>query len=266
MGDSDTATTATDATERRIEEASLNAWPALRQSLLDGWLLRISQGFTKRANSIVPLYASQQPTREHMIEKIRFCENVYAREQLQTIFRLTSIADTAELDEYLNQRGYHRADETEVLTVMLKSTDSPEKSPTPEDSLKMRLLAREDWLQVYALLTRMPTQAQALHNAILQGIQTECAFAVLDTADGPVACGLGVLEQDLLGLFDIFTHAEHRGEGLGHRLVQQLLAWGHAKGASTAYLQMVADNTPARRLYARLGFSTRYRYWYRISG
>ncbi|MCZ6708878.1 MAG: GNAT family N-acetyltransferase, partial [Gammaproteobacteria bacterium] len=221
------------ALPRRVEEASLNAWPAMQQILLDGWLLRFSRGFTKRANSIVPLYPSLQPLQDTLPEKVRYCENLYAREQLQTIFRLTSIAEPKGLDSYLQARGYAHTEPTQVLGAALV-----EFAPAPG----FRLLAIDEWLAVYAGLTDMPTAARSLHGAILAGIQGRCAFATLHVEGEPVACGLGVVEQDLLGLFDIVTHPDHRRVGHATAVVKSLFAWGLAEGAANGYLQMVADN------------------------
>ena len=239
---------------RRIEEASLNAWPALHQMLHDGWVLRFAQGFTKRANSVTPLYPGSQP----IDEKVRFCENLYARERLQSVFRITTEADgtdQAALDSYLDTRGYRLADPSLVLGAPIASeVVSP----------RWMVLTLKEWLNAYAALTGMPAKFMRLHGAILNAIRTECAHAVLRDGEEVLACGLGVAERGLLGLFDIVTHPAHRRQGCGEDLVHGLLAWGRERGADTAYLQVTESNAAAQSLYAKLGFTERYRYWYRI--
>jgi ribosomal protein S18 acetylase RimI-like enzyme len=41
-----------------------------------------------------------------------------------------------------------------------------------------------------------------------------------------------------------------------------LLEWGAEQGATTAYLQVLGDNTAALELYAGLGFATHHAYRY----
>lgn len=262
---------------QRIEEASLNAWPALQQILLDGWVLRFARGFTKRSNSIVPLYATSwsqgvrtQPeeARQRLAAKIRYCENLYAREQLQTVFRITSfdtVSHTASLnaqfnsakallDQTLEERGYTRQDTTLVLSKPITQARS-----VPG----FRLLSLDQWLIAYSHLTGLPEPAQSLHGLILQSISGDCAFAVLENSDGVVACGMAVVEQELVGLFDIFTDPACRGQGHGTNLIDGLCGWAFQAQAQRVYLQVVADNQAALTLYQQLGFGEVYRYWYR---
>ncbi len=67
----------------QIEEAALNAWPAPRQMVYDGWLLRFTGGPSKRVNSTNVLYPSRLP----LPEKIKYCEAVYAQAELPPLFR-----------------------------------------------------------------------------------------------------------------------------------------------------------------------------------
>ena len=60
-------------TIRLIEELAFNAWPSLQTLLLDGWVVRFANGYTRRANSVNPLYPSEQAADA----KIQACEQFY---------------------------------------------------------------------------------------------------------------------------------------------------------------------------------------------
>jgi N-acetylglutamate synthase len=240
---------------RRIEEASLNAWPALHQLVLDGWLIRFAGGFTKRANSVVPLYGGRDPS----AGKIEYCERLYAEQRLRTIFRMTTLDDHSGLDGALAARGYRHVEPTHVLWRPLEQPPETVGGTAPQS------LTRHAWVRRYAELAGMPAQSQALHNALLKNICLPCIYLTLADRNDQVGCGLGVVDQHLLGVFDVVTAPHHRGLGHGERLLRALLAEGYRRGARHAYLQVLERNAPAERLYARIGFRPLYRYWYRVA-
>src|SRR5712691_2036701 len=86
---------------RRCEEGCFNAFPSLRQILLDGWLLRFSDGLSRRANSVNPLRADSG----NIDAVIDAAEGLYRRQGLPTIFRVPSIVGPA-LDRELAALGY----------------------------------------------------------------------------------------------------------------------------------------------------------------
>lgn len=239
--------------ERQVEEAGLNSWPALHQNLFDGWLVRFAQGYTKRANSVTPLYPSLLPAEE----KIAWCEHLYQKNQLPNIFRLLSFSqDSQHLDLLLAQRGYYALDRTLVWSLKLPSELATENTD-------LRAISLADWLPICAQWSNRYSNLQHVHRELLERIVSPTLFAVLYQQGAPVACGLGVLEHEVFGLFDIVTDPEQRRKGYGTQLVTSLLAWGKQHGARYAYLQVVATNLAAQQMYAKLGFRECYQYWYR---
>jgi len=141
-----------------------------------------------------------------------------------------------------------------------------DRTPVRVPAQPLQEFPLQAWLDTYARLTGLPADAQPLHGAILRAIPLPCCHAAVGSREDPMSCGLAVLEQDLVGLFDIVTRADVRRAGHGEAIVTGLLEWGRARGARIAYLQMAADNAPAAALYRKLGFEPIYRYWYRVSG
>jgi ribosomal protein S18 acetylase RimI-like enzyme len=239
---------------RHIEEAALNAWPALQTLIYDGWLLRFANGYTKRANSATPLY----PGSRSLEEKIAYCEKLYRQQRQPAIFRLPSFVEGVdELDGVLDAKGYQRLDETLVQVSDL------EWAAYTQSERAYDMLYADHWLPAYHDMAQERLDSDA-HERILRAIMSPtCYLTVMDGQT--VACGLGVCERGYVGLFDIVTDAAHRRQGYGEEVVSSLLAWGQeVHDARYAYLQVMADNAPAISLYAKFGFETSYRYWYRV--
>ena len=238
-----------------LEEAALNAWPTVHQMLYDGWVLRFANGYTKRANSINPLYAGVLD----LYEKIDYCEKIYTAQNLPPIFRLIAPFVPPGLDVMLAARGYDRMDPTTVMTLDLRAWQ--EKAASTNE---VRVLPLNDWLSLYTQMSGAALQNEALHREILKAILAPRLMAVLHHQGQPVSCGLGVLQGGYLGLFDIFTAANSRRQGFAAELVSAMLLWAQRQGVSQAYLQVMENNRPARQLYTKLGFERVYDYWYRV--
>lgn len=239
----------------RIEALSLRAWPAFEEQRYDGWILRFAEGYTKRANSVYPLYISTID----LAEKIACCEKTYAGHDLPTVFKLTPESTPPELDTQLKRRGYERLDETSVRVLSLGDSRFTARGVGQYPHVC------DGWIAAFTRCSGIDDADTVKKLArILGGIPGETVFAYVNEAERIVACGLGVLDRGYLGCFDIVVDAAYRKQGYGRRIMEGLLSAGQRRGAHTAYLQVVVGNRPAETLYDSLGFEETYRYWYRI--
>jgi GNAT superfamily N-acetyltransferase len=81
-----------------------------------------------------------------------------------------------------------------------------------------------------------------------------------------VAVGYAAYADDWVGFRGIEVVPARRGRGLALAVMAALVEWGAAQGASTAYLQVLGDNAPARRLYEPMGFAPHHSYRYLTPG
>jgi len=239
---------------RHHEEFGLSAWPALHTIYDDGWLLRFAGGYTRRANSVNPVY----PTSSDLDEKIERCVTLYRAQEVRLVFKMTEAVQPVALDAQLARRGFIVEGHTSVQTIDLATLDLGQLQP-------VTILAQrtDEWITHYIRLNDLAPLLAPTVTRLLATIGLPAAYATIIEDGAVVAVGLGVAGQGYVGLFDIVTDAHYRNRGLGRRLVLNLLRWGRAQGASRGFLQVVPENTPAIRLYQSIGFREVYPYWYR---
>lgn len=245
---------------RTIEEASFGAWPALAQVLDDGWVLRFAEGHSKRANSVNGLYASHGD----VDAKIARAEGWFRDRGLPAIFRLTPLAEPADLADRLAARGY----EAHETSRALYQPDLASIGPAPlEAGVTLRLdpTPGDGWLDAYLALTPLPPHRAATLRRMLDLIVPEACFGWLHQNGRPLAAAFVVVQGGLMGTYDVVTAPEARRRGLMRSLLGSLTRWAVGEaGARAGAIFVVAANTPAVTLYEGLGYRELYRYHYRI--
>ncbi len=238
-----------------LETAGFNAWPAFQQLLMAGWLIRFAEGYTKRANSANYLHPSITP----LDQLVSWCEQLYAARKLPSTFRLVDRTETLPIDRFLAEQGYQAIDPSVVLQCPVAQLKLPHGT-----SATFTLCPPDSWIPIHAAASRTGTSAQELHRRILAQVMLPRVLGAIVVGGQPVACGMGVIDRGLFGLFDLVTHPAQRRRGYGSQLIAGLIGWAKDQGATTCYLQVTQHNQPARALYHKLGFREAYRYWYRV--
>lgn len=241
---------------KSIEEFSINAWPALQTVLLDGWLLRFADGYTKRSNSISALYEGGELS---LADKIARSEAVYEQAGQPAIFKITPFVHP-ELEPLLEQRGYRTI---EPSLVMELDDLSRVPDPTPEYRIRVEGAVTPAWVEELRTVGGLSERNGRTTIKLFERPLLRTGFFTLYDDEAPVACGLGAANEAYVGLFDIATHPERRNRGLGEQLLRHILVWAREGGTKRSCLMVLKDNPPANRLYEKLGYRTVYEYSYR---
>jgi ribosomal protein S18 acetylase RimI-like enzyme len=242
----------------QVEDAGLNASAPPQQRWMDGWLVRFCPGKAKRARCVNAVAAGRLP----LADKLAAADALYRAAGLPLLVRITPFSEPDTLDTALEALGMTSLDDTRVM--LTASLDGLKPSAWAA-GLTLHPVGHEAFAQAVGRLRGSSLAQRQAHaeRLALSPVPFE-GWVVKQAEQGDVvACGQFAREGALVGLYDVFCAEALRGRGVATALCGALLEQAQRRGAQAAYLQVEADNLPARRVYRRLGFVDAYAYHYR---
>jgi ribosomal protein S18 acetylase RimI-like enzyme len=83
---------------------------------------------------------------------------------------------------------------------------------------------------------------------------TDGVAVVAEDAKGWHGLATGTVADGVVNVFAMWVRPDRRHEGIGRRLLLEVIEWGKENGASRARLGVVDDNEAAAELYDSVGF------------
>lgn len=240
-----------------VEAQAYDSWPAEESETLGAWRLRFNHGVTRRGNSV---FAGGAPGRAAG-DAIHYAERWYAERGRPAAFQLSPLSDP-ELDPLLEARGYHKKAPVRVWTARAEQAAVIEGRAGVEVVCHQAL--DETWFELSGTRGRFAGKEAAIYRTMLERVSPRACFALAYRRGEPAAVGLGIQGRGLVGIFSMLTLPEHRGFGAGREILREIAHWSIIRGGSFLYLQVEEDNEAAQGLYQGAGFTSLYRYHYRV--
>lgn len=240
------------ASYEELARVASRGWQPLRTQQLGEWVLRAAGGFTRRANSVLPLGDPGLPLDEALAAVRRW----YGERGLPAYVQTATGAEGTQelLCAELERRGWVREVTAELWTGGL----APVADRAEGAGVVLSREADEAWLARYR---RKGVGEVALR---VLGAGPSVWFATVPGAGGepPAAIGRCVVDGRWAGFAAVEVDPGRRREGLATEVMAALARRALDEGASAAWLQVETDNEGARALYAALGFTPHHAYHY----
>ncbi|MFF8965948.1 GNAT family N-acetyltransferase [Streptomyces globisporus] len=239
------------ASFEELAAVTARAWQPVESEALGDWRLRAAGGFTRRANSVLPLGDPGLPLGEAFGRVRRWYEERSLPAYVQTA---TGAEGTQELlCAELEDHGWRREVSAEVRIAALTPVGDREAEVSA-----VRLTREPDaaWLARYQ---RFSTPGPHVLRVLGSGPSVWFA-TVPGSGDAPDAIGRCVVDGRWAGFMAVEVAPEQRRRGLATTVMTALARRALDEGASAAWLQVEEDNEGARALYDGMGFAGHHRY------
>ncbi|MER8068115.1 GNAT family N-acetyltransferase [Streptomyces sp. NPDC094034] len=233
------------------------SWQPVESEPLGEWLLRAASGFTRRANSVLPLGDPGVGPDEALTRVRRWYE---ARGLPPYVQAATGAEGTQErLCAELERRGWRPEVTAEVRIAALAPLGDRDADVS---EVVLGRGVGEAWLRRYQ---RSGVPGPHVLHVLNSGPSVWFATVPGDRGeDGepgtPAAIGRCVVDGRWAGFMAVEVDPARRRQGLATAVMTALARRALEEGASAAWLQVESDNVGARAMYEAMGFAVHHHY------